>query len=141
MDIFVRTYGKRQLLILSCSIILIILLVREFAGRFLSNREFVVGLVAVGLGMSIVALTIGARTFKEFGVIPGAITAPDEATRKRRLLAIRCGKAMIVLMVIALVTGLIRGGPFLPVMVGVIMNICITASLMWWIDRLQKSLQ
>lgn len=142
MDPFTNTLARRLLLSLACWGILAILLAREFEGGFLTNYELVFALVAIGLGMGLSALLIGIKTFKSFGVNPQAQDhIVDDHTRRRRLLAIRSGKAMIALLTIALVTGLIRGGPFLPVLVGVIMNLWITLSLVWWIARLQRTLK
>ena len=141
MDAFIRAFTKRLFLTLVCSAVVIILLVRELKGGFLSERGFVIGVLLVGVGATCSALIIGARTFKHFSVIPSPTQTLDEATRRRRLFAIRAGKAMVVLLTIALVSGLIRGGPFLPVTVGIVMNLGMTVSLIWWIARLQRSLK
>jgi hypothetical protein len=46
---------------------------------------------------------------------------------------------MILLFVVSLVLGLIRGGPFWAVVVGVMLNVAFTVSLIWWVRWLEKN--
>jgi len=60
----------------------------------------------------------------------------DSATRRR----IRLGKTVIALLVFCLVVGLLRGGPWLPVLVGAIVNLGFTALLIRHVRQLERSL-
>jgi hypothetical protein len=141
MDRIIKTIAKRLLLLFVCSMGIVILLAREFSHGVLSSHAFEVGLLIVAVGMGVSAMVIVTKTAKELrGVTGPPGTALDEITRRRRLLGIRAGKAMIALLTIALVFGLFRGGPLVPVLVGIAMNLVMMLSLIWWVVRLQRSL-
>jgi hypothetical protein len=141
MDRIIKTIAKRLLLLFVCSMGMVILLAREFSHGVLSSHWFEVGLLIVAAAMGVSAMVIVTRTTKEHRGITGpAGTALDEVTRRRRLLGIRAGKAMIALLATTLVFGLFRGGPLVPVLAGIVMNLAMMLSLIWWVVRLQRSL-
>lgn len=119
----------------------VILLSHEFSQGLLSPRGFRIALVAVAVGMSVWAGLILNKTTRELRRPLGSPDTPIDGTvRKRRLLGIRAGKAMIVLLAVSLIFGLSQGGPLLPILVGVAVNLGMMAALIWWVVRLQKSL-
>jgi hypothetical protein len=141
MDRIIKTIATRLLLLLVCSMGMLILLAREFSHGVLSSRWFEVGLLMVAAGMGVSAMVIVTKTANGLRGIAGPPgTTVDEVTRRRRLLGIRAGKAMIALLAIALVFGLFRGGPLVPVLAGIAMNLAMMLSLIWWVVRLQRSL-
>jgi hypothetical protein len=142
MESVIKTLAKRLLLSFVVSMGMVILLAHEFGQGILSPRGFKITLLLVAVGMAVWAVFIIKKTATDLGATP--LRPPgsplDEATRKRRLLGIRAGKAMIVLLVASLIFGLSQNGPLVPVLVGAIVNFWMMGALIWWVARLQKSL-
>ena len=127
-------------LLSACTVSVGALLFIESSRGLLSPRALAIALLVVFACFGGGWVFIARKAPKELTGTPESPLSPiDEATRKRRLLAIRAGKGMIALLVMSLIIGLFRGGPFLPVAVGVVMNLAITASVIWWVMRLERS--
>lgn len=139
MDSVTKILVKRLLLFSAYSVGAMTLLVLAFSRGFLSPRGLGIALLIMCIAIGSVAVAIIKKSAKEFAILLG--TSIDETTtRKRRLLGIRAGKAMIALLALTLVLGLFRGGPLAPVLVGIAVNLAMMLSLIWWVLRLQRSL-
>jgi hypothetical protein len=137
MDRVTKILIKRLLLFSACSLGAMTLLVLAFSRGFLSPRGLGIALLIMCVAIGSVAII--KKSAKEFAILPGT-SIDDTTTRKRRLLGIRAGKAMIALLALTLVLGLFRGGPLAPVLVGIAVNLAMMLSLIWWVLRLQRSL-
>jgi len=143
MDSMIKTVMKRLLLLCGCSMAVTILLVREFSHGLLSPRGYAIALPALGAAVFIGAVLIVKRSAKEFAVLPGPPgTSIDAVTRKRLLWRLRMAKTRIAIMGIALVLGLtqIRDFPVLALLVGLALNLLITAQSVQTVIRLKKIL-
>jgi hypothetical protein len=88
--------------------------------------------IAIGVGFVFIK-----RSAKEFA--PPSGNPIDDLTRKRLIWRLRAAKTMILLMGIGLVFGLtqVRNGPLLPLLVGLVMNLLITAKSVQTVVRLK----
>jgi hypothetical protein len=132
----------RRLLPLSASFVAAgVLLAFGVSRGLLSSRGLAIGLLALCICVGMWALIISRKTAKELEVQLGLPGAPiDAVTRTRRLLGIRVGKIAIVVLMLCLVSGLLRGGPLLLVLGAAIINLCIVAAIIIVVVRLQRSL-
>jgi hypothetical protein len=144
MDGMIKTLMKRLLLMSVCSVGLMTLLAYEFSHGILSPRGLAIALFMLCIAISVGVVLIGRKTAEEFRVPPGPPGASiDTATRKRRLLGIRLAKAWIIILAVGLLVGLrgIGSEPLLPLLVGVAVNLCMMATAIWVVVRLQEGLE
>lgn len=137
---FIR--GWKGIVFVACFLSVALLLVHEYSVGYLSPRGFgVAGGLLIGASFLVAV----------FGMVKGAAqsleataAAPlDPATRKQRTFAIQVWKLIIALLVLGLVSGLskARDFPVWETLVLVAMNLAMTASLIWVVVRLQRSLK
>jgi hypothetical protein len=153
MDGMIKLLMKRLLLLYVCSVGGVLLLTYGFSRAFFSPRGLGVALVILCIAIATGAVLINKTSAKEFAVparLPGA--AIDTVTRKRLLWRIRMAKTTIAIMGVGLVAGLTeaRAVPFWEqpgrwprvsaLLVGVIMNLLITARSVQTVVRLKKIL-
>jgi len=143
VDSMIKTLMKRLLLMSVCSVGLMILVAREFAHGHLSPRELGITLLILSIAIGTWGVLISKKTAKEYRVTPGPPgTAIDPVTRKRRLLGIRVGQVVIVILALSLLNGLrlIGQAPVLPLLTGVVVNLCIIGVVIRVVVKLQRSL-
>jgi hypothetical protein len=141
VDSIIKTLMKRLLPLSACSVGAMVLLAWGFGRGLLSPRGLGIAILTLGVVASIWAVIIFKKSAKASKVRSDASELSiDAATRKRRLLGIRVGKIAIVVLALFLVFGLLQGGPFLPLLVGAIANICMMAAIIRIVVRLQRSL-
>jgi hypothetical protein len=141
-----KTIVKLSLLFSVCFVCVALLLVREHIVGTLSPRGFAAALALLGLASCLVVvfgLFMLGRKRAAQSQEATAVVPLDPATRKQRIFFIRVWKGMIALLVLGLVTGLdrARGFPVWETLVVVAMNLAMTASLIWVVVRLQRSLR
>jgi hypothetical protein len=107
---------------------------------YLSPRALGIFLALVCLG-GFVYLTIAFRRLARQRLTQGL----EAGTARKQLLLIRMYKVFVVFLVLGVVSGVFKGIsvrpiPFLPMFVGVTMNLIMTWAVMQTIGRLQKSL-
>jgi len=131
---------KKYLLVAACSLIVMVILGRELIVGSLPPAGLIIALVILGLAGMVVMILVSKNAANQSGNASGNVLY--EATRKRRLLAIRLGKTAIVVLVLLLLNGLreLRTGPVLPLLGGVAINIFITAVIVRLVVKLQKNL-
>jgi hypothetical protein len=138
-----KTLMKRLLLLSACSVAAMVALAIEFSHELLSPRQLGIALLVLCIAIGTGAVVIVKKSAKEFALAPALPgTSIDAVTRKRLIWQIRAAKTMIVLMGVALVAGLaeVKNGPLLPLLVGVAMNLMITATSVRTVVRLKKIL-
>jgi hypothetical protein len=119
----------------------LLLVVVAFVRGLLSPRAVgVVGILAM-IGFSVLTSIV----FKKHPL--SAVMSPskpiDAITRRQRIRAIRNCKLLVLVMVLCLLYGLLQfdKASLFPELVGIIVNLCITTSLIYIIVRLQRSLR
>lgn len=139
-----KTIVKLTLLFSACFVSVALLLVHECIVR--SSRGFGVALALWCVGGSFVFVfglfRYGRKqTAQSLEATPAAPL--DPATRKQRVFAIQVWKLIIALLVLGLVSGLskARDFPVWETLVLVATNLAMTASLIWVVVRLQRSLK
>ena len=142
MDSVIKMVMKRLLLLQVCSIAVTVLLAREFSHGVLSPRGLGIALlmvcIAIGVGFVLIK-----RSAKELTIPSGQSESPvDDVTRKRLIWRLRAAKTMIVLMGVGLVFGFtqVRNGLLFPLLVGLVMNLLITAKSVQTVVRLKRIL-
>ena len=136
----VKSVAKLVLAFSACFVSVTLLGTMGWMKGYLSPRGLGVFLALVCLG-SFVFLTIAFRRLARHQVTQ----APAAGTASSQLLLIRMYKVWIVVLVLCLVSGVVEGTrvrpiPFLPMLVGIIMNLLITWALAQTIRKLQKGL-
>jgi hypothetical protein len=142
MDSMTKTVMKRLLLFSACSVGVMTLLTVAFSRGLLSPRGLGIALLTLCIAIGSAAVLIIKKPAKEFAVSPGPHGTIDAVTRKRLLWRLRMAKTRIVIMGIALVLGLtqIRDFPVLALLVGLALNLLITAQSVQTVMRLKKIL-
>ncbi|MCU1272345.1 MAG: hypothetical protein JWN74_3639 [Acidobacteriaceae bacterium] len=136
----IQTVIKRMLLLSGCSVTVIILLSYEFSHRNLSPRGLGIALLIVCAAIGTAAAFLIKKSAKEFAVPPG--TSVNAVTRKQLLWQIRMAKIRIAIMGVALVLGLTqsRDFPLLALLIGLVLNLLITAQSVQTVVRVKKIL-
>ena len=129
-----------MLVLYGCSVTVTILLSYEFSHRNLSPRWLGIALLIVCVAIGTAAAFLIKKSAKEFAVPPG--TRVNAVTRKQLLRQIRMAKTTIAIMGGALVLGLtqIRDFPLMPLLVGLVLNLLITAQSVQTVVRVRKIL-
>jgi hypothetical protein len=138
----IKILTKRRMLFFACSVGVAILLSYEFSRGILSPRSLGVALVLLCIAIGTGAVTIIKKSANEFAVISQSHgTTIDAATRKRLLWRMRRAKITIVVMLVTLAFGLIniRTIPVPGLLVGLAMNVLITAESVQTVFRVKKS--
>ena len=113
-----------------------------FVAGFLSPRALGIALLLLVVGEAALFLRIVRKAAKVSRMQLEPVCV-DKAERRRRLLYIRLGKMAILFLVLLLINGLLklRGGPLMPLLVGIAMNILATFAIARTVMRLQSSLK
>jgi hypothetical protein len=136
-----KTLMKRLLPFSACNIVALTLLALGWSDGLISPRELTIALLAWGVAVGIWAVLIIRKSAKESKTPVAPPPTPiDAMVRERRLLGIRVGKAAIVALVLLLILGVLRGGPWLSLLVGAVVNISAILVIMRVVQRLQRSL-
>jgi hypothetical protein len=122
----------------------LLLLVVAFARGLLSPRALgVVGLLGM-IGFALIFFTVFKNGAKRAASVVVSPSAPlDATTRRQRIRTIRSCKLLVLVLVLSLLYGLLQVGKasLFPELAGIIVNLCITTSLIYVIVRLQRSLR
>ncbi len=141
MDGMIKMLIRRLVALSACFVVAMVLLALGFSRGLLSPRGLGIAILTLGVAVGIWAVLIMRKSAKELKVPPGPPGASiDAVTRKRRLLGIRIGKVAIVVLLLLLIFGLLRGGPLLSLLAGAIVNLCIMAVIIQMVIRLQRNL-
>jgi hypothetical protein len=143
MDGMLKSLVKRLLLLSACSAGVMILFALGSSRGILSPRGLGIALAILCIAIAIGTVLIIKKSAKELRVTPGPPgSSTDAVTRNRLLWRLRMAKTTIVIMGVALVAGLtqIKNSPILPLLVGLIMNLLITAKSVQTVVRLKKIL-
>jgi uncharacterized membrane protein len=141
-----KTVIKITLLYSACFLTGVFLLVYGRSQRFLSYHGFGIALAIwcmVGFLVFVFGVLLLSRKFAAPPRETTTVSPLDPVTRKQRMFFIKLWKLMIALSILGLVTGLSRAREMnLWVTLGsVAINLAITASLIWAVVRLQRSLK
>ncbi len=137
---FIR--GWKGIVFVACFLSVALLLVHEYSVGYLSSRGFgVAGGLLIGASSLVAVSGMVKQTAQSLEATPAAPL--DPATRKQRVFAIQVWKLIIALLVLGLVSGLskARDFPVWETLVLVATNLAMTASLIWVVVRLQRSLK
>lgn len=140
-----RTIAQITFAFSVCFVSVVLLLWHELAVRVFTQREFDVAVATWVVGSSIIFLvSVSALGGKASRIAPDTVSAPlDPALRKQRLRSIRVLKVIMAILFLELLTGLLgmRSSTVWPSVVGITMNLLVTAVLIRAVIRLQKALR